>query len=211
MGWPSDWATGERISAARLKQWTDAQKAWGGDVDGGAHILNNISKLGVGVTDPIPGMAGAEIAGWVAFGSGPSSGSGDAWLWARSNSDKSIMQIGNGTSHKWADTTGADAGAEIVLYSNSSFGVGGLQLWAGDPSGWISFYTADAGRFYITNTGNFGFWTQDQFGAGERVLGIQNCATVPGANPTGGGVLYVQAGALKYRGSSGTVTNIANA
>lgn len=36
-------------------------------------------------------------------------------------------------------------------------------------------------------------------------------ATVPTANPTGGGVLYVEAGALKYRGSSGTVTTIANA
>jgi hypothetical protein len=36
-------------------------------------------------------------------------------------------------------------------------------------------------------------------------------ATVPTANPSGGGVLYVEAGALKYRGSSGTVTTIANA
>ena len=31
------------------------------------------------------------------------------------------------------------------------------------------------------------------------------------ATPTGGGTLYVQAGALKYKGSSGTVTTIANA
>jgi hypothetical protein len=36
-------------------------------------------------------------------------------------------------------------------------------------------------------------------------------ATVPTANPTGGGVLYVEAGALKFRGSSGTITTIANA
>lgn len=35
--------------------------------------------------------------------------------------------------------------------------------------------------------------------------------TIPSANPTGGGVLYVEAGALKYRGSSGTITTIANA
>lgn len=35
--------------------------------------------------------------------------------------------------------------------------------------------------------------------------------TIPSANPTGGGVLYVEGGALKYRGSSGTITTIANA
>jgi hypothetical protein len=34
---------------------------------------------------------------------------------------------------------------------------------------------------------------------------------VPTTNTTGGGLLYVESGALKYRGSSGTVTTIANA
>jgi len=32
--------------------------------------------------------------------------------------------------------------------------------------------------------------------------------TAPTVNMTGGGILYVEAGALKYRGSSGTVTTI---
>lgn len=36
-------------------------------------------------------------------------------------------------------------------------------------------------------------------------------STAPSSNPTSGGYLYVEAGALKYRGSSGTVTTIANA
>ena len=36
-------------------------------------------------------------------------------------------------------------------------------------------------------------------------------STAPGSNPVGGGYLYVEAGALKYRGSSGTVTTIAAA
>jgi hypothetical protein len=48
-------------------------------------------------------------------------------------------------------------------------------------------------------------------GGGAGVVGISNATTVPTSNPTGGGVLYVEAGALKYRGSSGTVTTIANA
>jgi len=49
------------------------------------------------------------------------------------------------------------------------------------------------------------------FGGGLGVLGIANAGTVPSTNPGGGGVLYAQAGALKWRGSSGTVTTIAAA
>ena len=48
-------------------------------------------------------------------------------------------------------------------------------------------------------------------GGGAGVQFIGNAATVPTSNPTGGGILYVEAGALKFRGSSGTVTTIAPA
>jgi hypothetical protein len=44
----------------------------------------------------------------------------------------------------------------------------------------------------------------------QRVLGFLN-GTAPTTSPAGIGQLYVEAGALKYRGSSGTVTTIANA
>jgi hypothetical protein len=47
------------------------------------------------------------------------------------------------------------------------------------------------------------------FGSGSGVIGIANATTVPTSNPTGGGVLYAEGGALKWRGSSGTVTTIA--
>jgi hypothetical protein len=60
-------------------------------------------------------------------------------------------------------------------------------------------------------SGNAGVGTSTQFGSGAGVLGMANATTVPTTNPTGGGVLYIQAGALKYRGSSGTVTTIAPA
>jgi len=49
------------------------------------------------------------------------------------------------------------------------------------------------------------------WGGGQGVLAIANATTAPTSNPTGGGILYVSAGALKYRGSSGTVTSVANA
>ena len=62
----------------------------------------------------------------------------------------------------------------------------------------------------INSGGSIGLNTND-FGGGVNVMAIGNAGTVPNANPTGGGVLYVEAGALKYRGSSGTITTIANA
>lgn len=46
------------------------------------------------------------------------------------------------------------------------------------------------------------------FGSGDVVISIANAATVPTTNPSGGGILYCQGGALKYRGSSGTVTTL---
>src|SRR6266545_100083 len=47
------------------------------------------------------------------------------------------------------------------------------------------------------------------FGGGVGVIGIRDATTVPTTNPANGGVLYCQAGALKYRGSAGKVTVIA--
>ena len=46
--------------------------------------------------------------------------------------------------------------------------------------------------------------------SGVGVLAIAN-GTAPSTSPAGGGQLYVESGALKFRGSSGTVTTIANA
>lgn len=43
---------------------------------------------------------------------------------------------------------------------------------------------------------------------GDKILFVGNADTVPTGNPTSGGFLYVEAGALKYRGSSGTVTTV---
>jgi hypothetical protein len=55
--------------------------------------------------------------------------------------------------------------------------------------------------------GNYG----DQLGGGVGVISVSDAVTVPTTNPTGGGLIYTEAGALKYRGSSGTVTVLAAA
>lgn len=55
------------------------------------------------------------------------------------------------------------------------------------------------------------FSTTGSFGGGDGVLGIANARTAPTSNPTAGGVLYANGGALYWRGSGGTVTMIAPA
>lgn len=64
--------------------------------------------------------------------------------------------------------------------------------------------------FRALASGNFGFRTQAAGTSAVGVLAIAN-GTAPSTSPAGIGQLYVEAGALKYRGSSGTVTTIAAA
>ena len=66
-----------------------------------------------------------------------------------------------------------------------------------------------SGDFSGNNFGiNFNIGT-DSYGASSNgIFFIGNATAVPTGNPSGGGVLYVEAGALKYRGTSGTVTTL---
>jgi hypothetical protein len=59
--------------------------------------------------------------------------------------------------------------------------------------------------------GNIGILTSSQFGRGQGVIAIANATVAPSVSPTGGGIMYVEDGALKYKGSNGTVTTIAPA
>jgi hypothetical protein len=104
-----------------------------------------------------------------------------------------------GDDGKGGTITGATSNS-VVLGNRWDNNVGNLQ-----------FITRNTVRFTITGPGNFGLSTSSQFGGGVGVVGISNATTIPTTNPAGGGVLYVESGALKYRGSSGTVTTIANA
>lgn len=64
-------------------------------------------------------------------------------------------------------------------------------------------------RFVITNLGNFSFGGQGSFGGGVGVMFVKNATTIPATNPSGGGIIYTDAGYLMYRGPSGTLTQLA--
>lgn len=57
----------------------------------------------------------------------------------------------------------------------------------------------------------FGVTSGESYGGGDGVIGIRNATTVPTADPTNGGVLYAEGGALKWRGPSGAVTELGSA
>lgn len=85
------------------------------------------------------------------------------------------------------------------------YGVGGDGFGIFDNAG-----SPGARLFIEPSTGNLGVKVFAFGTSAVGVIGIAN-GTAPGSSPGGMGQLWVEGGALKYRGSSGTVTTIANA
>jgi hypothetical protein len=83
------------------------------------------------------------------------------------------------------------------------------HLWYSVAAGTGDISLGDA-KMTLDGSGNLLVGMSTAATSSAKTLHLGN-ATVPTANPSGGGVLYVEGGALKYRGSSGTVTTIANA
>lgn len=75
----------------------------------------------------------------------------------------------------------------------------------------ITFNTSGVSRLILETNGNIGINGNSYGASSVGVIGIANATAIPTGNPTNGGVLYVEAGALKYRGSSGTITTLGNA
>ena len=120
----------------------------------------------------------------------------------------SVIVIGQ----RWQLASNGTAGS-LTLLTNS--GAGDSRIQIGGTTVSYPMVESITGNLIIrsansTNNANLGLGST-QFGSGVNVIGIADATTAPTTNPTGGGVLYVEAGALKYRGSSGTVTTIAAA
>ena len=82
---------------------------------------------------------------------------------------------------------------------NSGVGSGNIQMSL-EKNGVYTLY-AD------TNSNNLGLGVSTFGTDAAKVIGLAN-ATAPTTSPAGMGQLYVEAGALKYRGSGGTITTL---
>jgi hypothetical protein len=102
-------------------------------------------------------------------------------------------------------------------YGNlTSWNVGGSTTTRITSSGYLrsSVLIGNDGLNAISMPGNSSVGlcsSSPSLGGGAGVIGIANATTVPTSLPTGGGVLYAEAGALKWRGSGGGITQIADA
>ena len=174
---------------------TNAAFAQIGAANGGAEVTVRSAILGTGTYLPMTFYTGGservrvDTSGNVGIGTAPSytldvyrSGTNTSVIVARN--DNSVAQFYSTSSSSFAGTS-----------TNTPFG----------------FITNNTERLRIDSSGNVGIGTTSFGASSQVVLAIANATAVPTGNPTGGGVLYVEAGALKYRGSSGTVTTIANA
>jgi hypothetical protein len=119
------------------------------------------------------------------------------------------------TAYKFYVTLGGTAGA-IAQFTDGigqaltiDSAAGGLIVGNAN-NGYLAFYINGTERARIDPSGNVGIGVSTFGTSAAKVLGLAN-ATAPSTSPAGMGQLYVEAGALKYRGSSGTVTTIANA
>ncbi len=74
----------------------------------------------------------------------------------------------------------------------------------------LGFRTNNATKAVLDISGNFGIGVSVFGTSAAKVLGMAN-ATAPSTSPAGMGQLWVESGALKYRGSSGTVSTVAPA
>lgn len=91
-------------------------------------------------------------------------------------------------------TAAASQISEFAVYNRP------IQLASNEPAGELRF---------DFQTNSLGFTNMFKL-LSQGGMFVANDTTVPGT-PTGGGVFYVEAGAYKYKGSSGTVTTLAAA
>lgn len=94
------------------------------------------------------------------------------------------------------NTTGGTSGSIINTIGSSLAGAVGSFRISGDFTPNVAI--ADINTF-------------PDFGGGLGVVFIQDNVVLPSSDPVGGGYLYVEAGALKWRGSGGTISTIAPA
>lgn len=134
--------------------------------------------------------------------------------------DTLVKGAGNTITDLYGMRISSQTGSGTTVYGLRIDTQGGGALWLGaetnatDISGGIIFgnskdtsiYRMAAGTLRLGNNAAFGSMTT--FGGGTGgVLAISN-ATIPSTNPTGGVLLYSDAGLLKWRSPAGTVYDL---
>jgi len=111
----------------------------------------------------------------------------------------------------------APSSGAVRLHSNVGDTVGAYLQWVNNAGsaelGWITCTTAGDISMFASGKGltispNLMVGTPDIGASAQKVIAIAN-GTPPSTSPSGVGQLYVESGALKYRGASGTISTVA--
>jgi len=131
------------------------------------------------------------------------------------------LGIGQGTINAKVDAQGASSLIGFRYIESTTGSLNRIQLGASTGLGYIDANASSgfpvlqlraAGNTAVTidYLGNVGVGVSAFGTSAAKVIGLAN-ATAPSTSPAGMGQLYVESGALKFRGSSGTITTIAAA
>jgi hypothetical protein len=121
----------------------------------------------------------------------------------------------NGSASALLGLTIGGANSGFILHDGANMTInhstpGALSLSASDAAGHIAFRVAGAERGRVDAVGNLVIGATAAGSGAVRVIALAN-GNAPTTSPAGVGQIYVEAGALKFRGASGTVTTIAAA
>lgn len=103
------------------------------------------------------------------------------------------------------------SGAAVAIGGDPASNVARLTAAGTGADADLALTAQGAGKVYTGSKMAIGFTVNMSNAPSSGMLGLSNVGAAPSGSPVGGGYLYVQAGALKYIGSSGTVTTIAPA
>lgn len=186
-------------------QFWRGDKAWSDTLSGALTIGGNFTITGAAASRRIlADFSGTTGANRTSFQSSVANGA--TVLQAVPNGTGAVSGF---AAYNTSDPNNASFFVALANATNATFGTSFTGTGTAIPIG-----ITVAGLQNIEAAPNFNVGMcggAGSYGGGSRVLFIQNAATAPTSNPSGGGLLYVEGGALKYRGSAGTVTTIAPA
>jgi hypothetical protein len=167
---------------------TIATGTWQGTVIGGSFLNYNTTNLKVTASqiNTIQDIATSSTPVFTKIGT---ISSPVVEMHAKLSAGDPIVAVQNGGNSIFGMQSDSDSGLRLGVYSGGNI----------------------TNQVYISKIGNVGLFASPSAGGGTSVLFIANSAGIPGSNPTAGYIIYSQSGALKGRGTSGTVTTIGNA
>jgi hypothetical protein len=212
--------TAQMIAGAGAGTGAGGTAIFNGGAGGATNGTGGISSLGGGAGGGVNGSGGAAmVIGGSASGTGAGGESsmlagagglsgtgGDATVRSGSGLTLGVTRIEGAT----ATATNANGG-EVVLDGGLPNGTGVYGTITLRSSLTILSAAQLPGPRHVLALCGSANTTVMPANTGDKVIFIANASTTPTASAVGGGILYVSAGALRYRGSSGSDNQIAPA